>query len=214
MSVLAALSAGGVPFAAAPGQDAPRAAESEYGQANLPRSEDRPGWVGMGAEKSVVPASPAGGAGEDSKPVSPATNGSPAIATEPGAKPPAGQPQAKKVKPAAGEAASPEKSPPAKPTLDLASLEKRLKETSAIGVFTKLTLKNQVDDLLGQFRAYYQGTLKTTLTDLRQPYDLLILKVMTLLQDEDPSLAAAVRESREAIWGILTDRDKFSKVQA
>jgi len=104
--------------------------------------------------------------------------------------------------------------PAAPPTLDLASLEKRLKETSAIGVFTKLTLKNQVDDLLGQFRAYYQGKLKTSLSELRQPYDLLILKVMTLLQDGDPSLATAVRESHEAIWGILSDRDRFSKFQS
>jgi hypothetical protein len=36
-------------------------------------------------------------------------------------------------------------------------LEQRLKSTNAIGVLTKLTLKNQVDDLLDKFRAYYQG---------------------------------------------------------
>lgn len=99
------------------------------------------------------------------------------------------------------------------PALDLALLEKRLKETSAIGIFTKLTLKNQVDDLLNRFRAYYQGKVKTTLAELRQPYDLLILKVLTVLQDGDPTLARAVRDSREAIWGILSDPDKFSKVQ-
>jgi hypothetical protein len=101
---------------------------------------------------------------------------------------------------------------PAAPTLDLAALETRLKETSAIGVFTKLTLKNQVDDLLNRFRAFYQGRAKTTLAELRQPYDLLILKVLTLLQDGDPSLASAIRASREAIWAILTDREKFSKL--
>jgi hypothetical protein len=102
-----------------------------------------------------------------------------------------------------------------KPTaLDLASLEKRLKETSAIGVFTKLTLKNQVDDLLNQFRAFYQDRRNTTLADLRQPYDLLILKVLALLQDADPSLASEIRESREAIWGILSDPAEFSKLQS
>ena len=42
----------------------------------------------------------------------------------------------------------------------------------------RLTLKNQVDDLLDQFRAYYQGKLKTTLADLRRSYDLLVLKVL------------------------------------
>jgi len=101
--------------------------------------------------------------------------------------------------------------PPA-PPLDLASLEKRPKETDAIGVFTKLTLKNQVDSLLDQFREYYQGRVKTTLAQLRQPYDQLLLKVLSLLQDSDPPLARAIVESREAIWGILSDPDKFKNL--
>ncbi|HVS25911.1 MAG TPA: hypothetical protein VHE58_01150 [Burkholderiales bacterium] len=100
----------------------------------------------------------------------------------------------------------------ASPPLDLASLEKRLKETKAIGVFTKITLKNQVDDLLNQFRAFYQGRVKTTLAELRQPYDLLLLKVLSLLQDSDPSLAAAIVTSREAIWSILADPAKFATI--
>lgn len=135
---------------------------------------------------------------------------SPAVKTEVPVAKPAVKTPAKP--PETANKAAPARPPAAAPTLDLASLEKRLKETSAIGVFTKLTLKNQVDDLLGQFRAYYQGKLKTSLAELRQPYDLLILKVMTLLQDGDPSLATAVRESREAIWGILSDPEKFKNL--
>ena len=101
----------------------------------------------------------------------------------------------------------------AKPAaMDLTVLEKRLKETPAIGVFTKLTLKNQVDDLLDLFRAYYQGQTKTTLAALRQPYDQLILKVLSLLQDGDPPLARAIVESREVIWGILSDPVKFKNL--
>jgi hypothetical protein len=46
------------------------------------------------------------------------------------------------------------------PPLDLKALEQQLKETKAIGMLTKLSLKNQVDDLLGQFRDYYAGRLK------------------------------------------------------
>ncbi len=79
-------------------------------------------------------------------------------------------------------------------------------------MFTKLSLKNQVDDLLDQFRAFHQGRLKAPLAQLRQRYDLLLLKVLTLLQDGDPSLASAVSASRETIWGILADPDKFSKI--
>ena len=79
-------------------------------------------------------------------------------------------------------------------------------------MLTKLTLKNQVDDLLDQFRMYYQGKLKTTLTELRKSYDLLVLKVLALLQDADAPLAKAIAMSREAIWGILSDPVKFSTV--
>jgi hypothetical protein len=98
------------------------------------------------------------------------------------------------------------------PHFDLMSLEKQLKDTQAIGVLAKIALRNQVDDLVSQFRAFYQGKLKTTLAELRRPYDLLILKVVLLLQDNDPSLAAAVGASREAIWGILSDPAKFATI--
>jgi hypothetical protein len=118
--------------------------------------------------------------------------------------------------PAAAEKAKPvSPAVPAKPPetpLDLALLEKRLKETEAIGLFTKLTLKNEVDDLLERFRAYYEGRTEATPAELRQPYETLILKVLTLLQDGDPSLATSIASSREAIWGILTDREKFAKL--
>lgn len=103
--------------------------------------------------------------------------------------------------------------PKAPPALDLASLEQRLRDTHAIGVFTKLSLKNQVDDLLGAFRAYHAGQDKISLTALRQRFDLLLLKVLTLLQDGDPPLASAISSSREAIWGMLADREKFQKSQ-
>jgi hypothetical protein len=98
------------------------------------------------------------------------------------------------------------------PTLNLADLEQRLRETRAIGVFTKLSLKNQVDDLLNAFRALYRGPNKHPPAELRQRYDLLLLKVLTLLQDGDPPLAAAISSSREAIWSILADPDKFAKI--
>ena len=98
------------------------------------------------------------------------------------------------------------------PTLDIKSLEARLKDTQAIGVFTKLALKNQVNDLLDQFRAYYQGRLKITLADLRRPYEMLLQKVLALLQDGDPPLAGAIVASREAIWGLLADPAKFATI--
>ena len=96
------------------------------------------------------------------------------------------------------------------PPLDVAALKARLRDTNAIGIFTKLALKNQVDDLLQRFRAHYGSGQKTSVAALRQPYDMLVLKVLALLQDSDPSLARTISGSREAIWAILADPDKFN----
>jgi hypothetical protein len=99
------------------------------------------------------------------------------------------------------------------PTIDLPELERRLRDTRAIGVFTKLSLKNQVDDLLASFRILYEGPNKHASPELRQRYDSLLLKVLNLLQEGDPQLAAAISSSRESIWGILADPDRFAKFQ-
>jgi hypothetical protein len=96
------------------------------------------------------------------------------------------------------------------PPLDVEALKTRLRETHAIGVFTKLALKNQMDDLLEQFRTYHQSGQKTGVASLRQPYDMLVLKVLAVVQDGDPSLARTISGSREAIWAILADKEKFN----
>jgi hypothetical protein len=107
------------------------------------------------------------------------------------------------------------KVPPAPPapvaTLDFKSLESRLRQTKAIGVMTKLSLKNQIDDLLDGLRAYHRRQGTTNLADLRRSYDMLVLKVLSLLQDSDPSLARDIVKSRTAIWSILEDSRKFTE---
>jgi hypothetical protein len=101
--------------------------------------------------------------------------------------------------------------PPAAAPLDFASLGTRLRQTKAIGTLTKLSLKNQVDDLLGKFRAYHKRQGTATLPELRRSYDMLLLKVLSLLQDSDPPLARDIVQSRAAIWGILADPRKFTE---
>jgi hypothetical protein len=137
----------------------------------------------------------------------------PVVAAPPRIEPP--KPDKPAVKAAAKPAApapapKPQIAAPAPLALD--TLEQRLKETPAIGVFTKLTLKNQVDDLLSLFRAYYEGRGGLTIPQLRQNYEQLLTKVLNLLKDGDPALAGAIVNSREAIWGVLTDPAKFAKL--
>jgi hypothetical protein len=114
------------------------------------------------------------------------------------------------TQPRKNDRATPAPAKPMPPTLDLGALETRLRETDAIGAFTKIALKNQVDDLLDRFRAHYQGRTETRITDLRQPYDMLLLKVLSLVQNRDPALAQTIVASREAIWNILTDPARFA----
>lgn len=111
----------------------------------------------------------------------------------------------------------PSEDPPAvagklEPPLDVSALKERLRDTSAIGVFTKLTLDNQVDDLLKQFQSHHERGQKTSVNSLRQPYDMLVLKVLSVVQDSDPSLARTISGSREAIWDILADPEKFNSL--
>ena len=153
---------------------------------------------------AAAPAPPA--ATTPPKPQS-AKSGPPAAKPPVASAPPAAQQQA----PAKSQPSAPAEPQPA-PPLALATLEQRLKDTNAIGVFTKLALKNQVDDLLSQFRARHDGSSKTPLAQLRQTYDQLLAKVHDLLKNGDPALATAILNSREAIWLVLADPVRFAKL--
>ncbi|MEO8567086.1 MAG: hypothetical protein ABI541_11940 [Betaproteobacteria bacterium] len=178
-----------------------------------PAAPAAPALPGAASGSATAPA-PAAAAAPSSQATA-APSASSLDAAKPAAKPSA--PEARAPTKSAAPAGSPsaKAAPVAKapaPSLDLKALETKLKETKAIGVMTKLSIKNQVDDLLSQFRTFYQGRLKTTLAELRRPFDLLVLKLLALLQDSDPTLAAAIVASREAIWGILSDRTKFASL--
>ena len=154
--------------------------------------------------RPVKPApAPRAAAPKVAAPAAPAAPATPVVAPRP-------QPKPAVVVPAEPAPAPKVATAPAAP-LDLNLLETRLRETKAIGVFTKLSLKNQVDDLLARFRAYHKRQGAVTLVELRRNYDMLMLKVLALLQDGDPSLARDVVRSRAAIWSILADPRKFTE---
>ena len=66
-----------------------------------------------------------------------------------------------------------------------------------------------MDDLLSKFKKFHQGQ-GGTLADLRRSYELLVMKVLSLVQDDDRKLASDITTSREAIWAVLADPKKFS----
>ena len=168
-------------------------------------------------EKPATPAKPSASA-PPAEPAAPATPAKPAPSTRYGearadeTRAPA--PTTKPATPPAQTAAKPTAPAPRaaspNPTLDLTALKEQLKSTKAIGLMTKLTLKNQVDDLLDGFRDLYAGKGKNTMPQLRQSYDMLMMKVLSLLQDKDQKLASDIVASREVIWALLADPKKFA----
>lgn len=166
------------------------------------------------SQDAVLPpkaASPSSTAEQRAKPematpraaVKPGTTPAPALPVAP----PTAPPPAKTNPPALAAV-----KPPAAPPLDLELLETRLRETKAISTFSKLALKNQMDDLLERFKAFYEGRIKTSLAELRRTFDLLVMKTLALLQDADPPLARALASSRESIWSVLSDPVKLKSL--
>jgi len=118
------------------------------------------------------------------------------------------------LRPPPPEVVAPEMPPPAAaPPLDLEGLEYRLKQTKALGVLTKLALKNQIDDLIADLDAFHQKH-EGDLAALRERFDLLLLKVTSLLQDGEPDLAREIAEARDGLWRLLADPTEFAKLSA
>jgi hypothetical protein len=170
-----------------------------------PQSPDAPEYP------KAAPTRPADSApSEDTVPAKPALPQPVRTANVPKSNPP---------KPASGKpATAPVVPPPApaastpKPQLDFKAMEQRLRDTSAIGVFTKLSIKNQADDLLNAFRGYYAGHVPPTLDDLHGRFDGLLLKVVSLVQSDDATLASSISASRGAIWEKLSNKESFSSL--
>ncbi len=101
----------------------------------------------------------------------------------------------------------------AKKEFDIKELADRLRATKAIGFFTKLALKNQIDDLLGKFRCYHARACDTSLATLNEEFNLLLMKVLSLLQDDDPDLFQTLAAGREILWKNLTDPTAFARLE-
>ena len=98
------------------------------------------------------------------------------------------------------------------PTFSITNLVARIRETGAIGFFTKLALKNQIDDLLSEFREFHEGVSNTVLSVLKDQFNLLLMKVITLLQDDDSKLFQDIVSARELLWINLADPEQFERL--
>jgi hypothetical protein len=95
-------------------------------------------------------------------------------------------------------------------SLDMHSLETRLRETRAIDPVSKLRLKGQIDELVGQFREAHERGQPDRVGGLRQPYDRMLVRIQSMLE-RDPVLAGDIVASREPLWRVLSDPAKFRR---
>jgi hypothetical protein len=191
---------------AAPAEQPQAGSAAPLSDANVPSTAaatSAPDGNSNSAAAAVPPKSPSTRAGASAAKAAPPSVASTLHATQ---EPPSTPAPNAAVTPSPGATAG------AAPALDLKALEQRLRDTHAIGVFTKLSLKNQVDDLLAQFKAFYRGQSQITLAQLRQKYEVLLMKAVSVLQDNDPQLASAISSSREAIWNVLADPKSFANI--
>jgi len=87
--------------------------------------------------------------------------------------------------------------------INLDVLIERLKQTPAIGVFTKLAIRGDILDLKDEIQSYKQKSmLQSKLDDIRARFDGLLIKIMALLQ-ADPALSKDLYTARESIWKSL-----------
>jgi hypothetical protein len=97
--------------------------------------------------------------------------------------------------------------------VDLDDLAQRIRNTSAIGLFTKLSLKRDIDALERDLKAFHGGAARSNLGELHQRYDALVDRLMDLVQGKDPVLARDISRSKSALWAELADADEFKRLK-
>jgi hypothetical protein len=94
--------------------------------------------------------------------------------------------------------------------LDVATLRVRLKDTHAIGPIAKLRLKSEIEDLVSGLAAFHAGHATETLDGLHARYRDLVVGVVALLEQGDPSLAHDLTVSADHLWTTLADPGQFA----
>jgi hypothetical protein len=95
---------------------------------------------------------------------------------------------------------------------DLDTLVNRVSSSKFLGLFTKISLKQDIDRLLGSIRDFHDGRGEDSLEQARERYDVMVHKLIILLQDKDKELAKSIGDSREKLWAILSDKKKFMNI--
>ena len=96
--------------------------------------------------------------------------------------------------------------------VDFDDLIKRISDTKAIGILTKLSLKREIDGFEADLETFHDGKSSSSLDELRERYDLLVHKLLGLLQEKDADLARDIAGARDILWAKLADPEEFRRM--
>lgn len=94
----------------------------------------------------------------------------------------------------------------------LGEVEQRLRDTSAIGALTKLSLKSELESLLEAFSRLHLGGGEDELPHLMRRFDLLLAKTLDLLRSQDPALFQLLADIRPDVLAALSHPNKYAQI--
>jgi len=98
--------------------------------------------------------------------------------------------------------------------VDLQMLTAGLRETKAIGKLTKLRLRNDINKILRSFERLHDSNSRFTLDQLEEQYHLLLMRIATLIHDDDLLLHQQLCNAWVRIWIDLKNPDSFRQMRS
>ena len=98
--------------------------------------------------------------------------------------------------------------------VDLRMLTAALRDTKAVGTMTKIRLRNDINRVLGRLERWHGNKGRFTLDQLQEQYHLLLMKIATLIHDDDLVLHQQLCNAWAGIWLDLKDPDRFRQVRS
>jgi len=90
---------------------------------------------------------------------------------------------------------------------DLDTLQGQLKSTKAVGNMTKLKLRGEINTVLARINAFYAGKSKFSLDQISEQFDLLYMKIVSIVADKDADLHRQLCNSWDSVWESLQSVD-------
>lgn len=92
---------------------------------------------------------------------------------------------------------------------DFGALETKIRNTDAIDLFSKISLKYEISSLIDEMARSHETKNAAGFTKQRERFEKLVDRTVIMLRKGDISFAKEVEDSREALWQILNSPEKL-----